>query len=138
MAKIVLKDAYFDIDGVDLSDHVKSISFPLEQAQVDKTAMGDTYLANLLGFKNASFTVEFVADYAAAETDATLWGIYDGDAAVAFIIKPNGAVTGASNPKYTGNCIMTSYTAVDGSVGETAAQTATFQVDGAVARAVAD
>ena len=138
MATLVLKDAYCMINTVDLSDHISSISFPLEQPTVDDTCMGDDSLAFLCGLKNATFTINWAQDFAASEVDATMWVIYNGSAAVAFTLKPDGDTTAVDNPKYTGNCIMTSYTPIDGTVGDRAMAPTSFQVTGDVARATSD
>ena len=138
MATHVLKNAHCTINVVDLSDHVSSVSFPLEQPTVDDTNMGDDSLAYLCTLKNATFTINWSQDYAAAKVDATMWGIYDGSVAVAFILKGDGPTTAVTNPKYTGNCILTGYTPIDGSVGDKAMAPSTFQVTGDVARATSD
>lgn len=138
MANYVLKDAYLSLNNVPQSAFVQSIAFNLDAATVDNTCMGDDALSFLPGMKNATFNVTFAADYANGDLSEDLWDIYYGDAAVAFIMKPNGATTGVTNPKYTGNCIMTSYPVADGSVGDLATHNCTFQVTGDVGRAESD
>ena len=134
MATFVLKDAHLTIDSVDVSDHIVSITTTLEQAAVPDTNMGDDSDEFLTGLKNGNFTVNFSQDFAASEVDATLWSIYDGDAAVAFVIKPTSDAVAATNPSYTGNCILTSYSPIDGSVGDKAGAPVSFQVTGDVTR----
>lgn len=139
MASITMKDAHFTVNSVDLSAHVNSITLNLSKDTPEDTAMGDdarSYLAD--GLNTATIDVTFNADYAASQVDATNWTIFDGSSAVAFIVKPNGGTTGTSNPKYTGNCILTSFTPVEGSVGSTATATVSYQVTGDVARATSD
>lgn len=138
MADHVLKDAHLTINSVDLSDHIIQMSFPLSAEAVDDTNMGDDSLAFLVGLKNGTFSIRFSQDYAAGEVDASLWAIYDGGAAVAFVIKGNGSATAVTNPKYTGNCILTEDPVVDGTVGQRAEITANFQITGDVARATSD
>ena len=134
----VLKDAYFMVNLVDLSAYIRSISFPLEQALVNATCMGDTYDEFLFGFKSGTSTIRFMQDFTAAKVDATLWAIHDGGAKVAFVLKPNGSTTGVTNPKFTGYVILTSYQVVDGAAGVAAEVTANFNTSGAVDRATAD
>lgn len=136
MASITLKDAHLTVNSVDLSDQIQQVTVNLSKDAPQSTAMGDNsheYLAD--GLNNATFSVTFRGDYAAGETDATLWGIYSGSSAVAFVLKPNGSSTSTSNPAYSGNCILTDWTPISGSVGDLATVPATFQVTGDVSRA---
>ena len=135
MATFALTDASVTINSVDLSDHVNSISFNIEQPTVDDTNMGDDSLAFLCGLKSGSFTINFSQDFAASEVDATMWAIYDGGAAVAFAFLPTSAAASATNPEYSGSCILTSYPPIDGTVGDKAMASCTFQITGDVARA---
>jgi len=135
LATQVLKNAHFTINSVDLSAHVNQISLSLTTDSPEDTAMADNARSFLPGLNNATITVSLNADYAASQTDATLWAIYSGAAAVAFIIRPAATAVSTSNPNYTGSCVLTDFGTVDGSVGDTAGQSATFQVTGDVARA---
>ena len=139
MASLTFKDGHFTVNSVDLSAHVSSITLNLSKDTPEDTAMGDdsrSYLPD--GLNTASIDVTYNADFAASQVDASNWAIYAGSSAVAFIVKPNGGTTGTSNPKYTGNCILTSFSPVQGSVGDTASATVSYQVTGDVARATSD
>lgn len=137
MAKFAAKDYSIVINSVDLSDHLVSASLPLEQASEEITAHGDGSRTYTLGLKDASLDLEFRQNFAADEVDATLWAIFDGDAAVTFTIKPTSAAVGTANPSYSGSVILTSYDPFGASVGDTADTSPAFQVTGAVTRATA-
>ena len=137
MANFVLKDAYLLLNSVDQSANLKSLSFPMETATVDNTCMGDDDLAFLPGLNNATFSATFAADNVDAGTTEDLWDIRSGGAAVAFVIMANGSSVGATNPSYSGNCIMTSFPVIDGSVGDEATHNCSFQVTGVITRAEA-
>lgn len=137
MATFVLDDASVTINSDDMSAWVRSLTLNLEQELVDDTNMGDTSKVWLLGWKDANFTIRFSQDFADDSLDNELWDIYDGGAAVAFVLKPDSAAVSANNPSYSGNCVLTSYNVLDGGVGEHAEITANFRVSGAVARAEA-
>jgi hypothetical protein len=139
MAQYVFKDAYVMINSVNYSASIKSISFPLASAELDSTAMGATWETFALGLKSGSFTLNFKADNTnTSGLNESLWNIFDGNAAVAYILKPNGSTTGATNPKWTGNCVLTSCDFISGTVGDLAMIPATFKLDGASVRAEAD
>lgn len=134
MAGFVLKDAHLTINATDQSAYIKDISFPLTAATVDTTTMGDDSLEYLLGLKDASFTVTFAQDSADAGLNEDIWDIYDGGVAVTFELKPNGSATSATNPEFTGSCLLTSWDPINGSVGDHATAPCTFQVTGDVTR----
>lgn len=97
--------------------------------------MGATARTKLPGLLNGSFEIEFFQDYAAANVDATLFAML-GAAATAFAIKPTSSAISATNPAYKGNCILASYTPLQGTVGDEATTKARFEVDGAIERDV--
>lgn len=139
MASITLKNAYLSINSQDLSDHVASVTLNLNKDTPEDTAMGDNSRSfKYDGLKNATLEVTFNADYAASEVDAHTWTVYQSDAAVPFIVKPSGATTGAANPKWTGDCGITSWAPISGSVGALGTTTVSYQISGDVARAVSD
>ncbi len=136
MATRVYKNAYLLLNAVDLSAHVASVSITTAKDTPEDTAMGDdsrSYLA--AGLRNATIDVEFNSDDAAGAVSATLWTIYTGSAAVAFQLNPDGSSTGVTNPKYTGNCVMTSGAPLGGSVGDTQTESVSLQITGDVTRA---
>ena len=137
MATRVLKNAYLLVNSVDLSAHVNQISFSASLDAVEDTAMADNSRSYLPGLRNGTFTVNFNADDAAGAVSASLWTVYTGGAAVAFEVRNDAGSVTTTNPKYTGNCILTDYSPVDGSVGDLNTNAATFQITGDVTRATA-
>lgn len=137
MAHIKFYNAYVSINGTDLSAHVESLSLNHTAEELDDTTMGDTGKGRLAGLIDDTFEVTFKQDFAAGQVDATLWSLV-GAAAFAVILKPNGSVTGVTNPKFTGNAILTNYVPMTGTVGSIATATASFLVDGVLTRATSD
>ncbi len=137
MATQVAKYRHLTVNSVNFSAHIESCSVTRTKDTPEDTSMGDdsrSYLAE--GLKGATIEVVFNADYAAAQTDASLDVIYDLTTVAAFILRPHTDAKGSTNPEFTGNCILTSYGVLDGSVGDTAKQSASFLVTGDVTRAV--
>ena len=134
MAVFVYTDAHLTINSVDISDHVRSLTTNFIQETPDSTAMSATARTKAVGLKDANFTVEFNSDFAATETDATLWAIWNGGAAITFAIRPDSAVKGATNPEYRGSAILKDWTPLSGNVGDMATVSATFEVTGPVTR----
>lgn len=116
MATLIFNDASVVINAVDLSNDVKSVTLNYEAESQDDTAMGDSTRSGKGGLFNWSISVEFHQDFAASQVDATLWGIVG--TSVAVVLKPTSAAVGPTNPTYTGNGMLTSYTPLSGSVGD--------------------
>lgn len=117
MPKKVLDDAFVSINGVDLSDHVKSVTLNYSAEMLDDTAMGDDTKSSLGGLKNWSAEVEFHQDYAAASVDATLFPLVG--ATFVFIARADKSDgVSATNPNYTATGVLASYTPLGGSHGE--------------------
>jgi hypothetical protein len=129
----VFKDAYLSVNGSDLSTYVRSVELPLGAELYDDTTMGDTARVNAAGLLTWSVTAELKQDF--ANVDAVLHPLV-GAAAFAVIIKPNGSVTGASNPAFSGNGVIESYQPFGGSVGDNTICTVTLQCAGTLSRAV--
>ena len=134
MAKFVLKNAYCSLNSVDLSYHVESIELTHEADPQEDTVMSDDSIGRLAGLKNWTLTVNFRQDYAASKVDATMFSLI-GAAAFAIEIRPDAGAVSATNPKFTGNAILSGYTGVGGSVGEIAMAPCTMLGDGDLTRA---
>jgi len=135
MAKFVLTNASFKINGVDLSDHVREITIDAQVKDIDDTTMGATGMGHLAGLRDEKVTVKWAQDFAAAKVDATLWPIYIAGADVAASVWANGTTSSSTNPSYSGNLLLQSYQPLAGQVGVLAESQTTFMVDGVLTRA---
>lgn len=136
MAKYVFNDAFVSINGVDLSDHVKSVTLNYSAELQETTAMGDTTRNRIGGLKDWSIEVEMYQNFAAASVDATLFGLVGTTFSVIVRADKSDAVS-ATNPNYTGTGILESYPPIGGGVGEVAMTSVTIQAAGALTRATA-
>jgi hypothetical protein len=117
MAVMVFKNAFVSINGVDLSNHTKSVQITHSAATQDNTVMGQNTKSNISGLKEWSATVEFAQDYANSSVDQTLNALV-GNNAVAVIFRPDSGNASVTNPNYMGNAIVTSYQPLGGGVGD--------------------
>lgn len=134
------RQVYFLFNSVALHTAVVSLDLNQIRAMEDKTAMGATSRAKLGGLMDNSFDVEFVQDFAASgadSVDATISAAHAAGTAVAIEIRPVNTTVSTTNPKWTGNVLVASYTPIGGSVGGTFKARARFEVDGALTRATA-
>ena len=134
MATMVLTDGFISIGGVDLSDHMKSGSMNYEAEALDQTAMGADTRLNVGGLKNWSVEATFYQDYAAGETDATIFSKVGTATAIIVRSVATGGV-GATNPNFTGTGLVQSYTPVTGEVGSSHEVTVSIVAAGTLSRA---
>ena len=140
MAALVLLDASFIIDNsaespVDLSDHVLSITLNYESDLQEDTAMGDTFRSRLGGLKDWSVDVNLKQDFAAAQVDITLFSLVG--VSGTFTGKPTSASVSATNPTFSGECVLATYPIFSNSIGELAQTALRFEGNGTLTRAEA-
>ena len=125
----VFTDAFVSVNGVDLSDHVRSVSITEDSNPVDVTAMGSGYTQEAKGLKTAAFTVGFLQDFSAAKVHATLQPLFAGTSTFIVIIRPiKSTVVGATNPNITlSTASMFGYAPLDGSIGDAAEMEVEFR-----------
>jgi hypothetical protein len=135
MARKILTDVRVSIGGVDLSDHIASVEVASEREEIEITAFGDTARRRVAGLEDSSISLDFHQDWAAASVDATIAPLVGSTAA--FEIFPDGTALSATNPKYTGNVLITEWGGLNGAIGELATVSVTWPVDGVLTRATA-
>lgn len=134
MAKHVLKNAWVRVNAVDLSDHVNSVEVNMTAADIDVTAMGQGGVDRMQGIRDDAFSVTFWNDFAAGSVDATLSPLMIGASIFLVEVANDGSTISATNPKYSGSCILTEYHPVSGAVGDANQNSVTFPVKGTITR----
>ena len=124
MAAIVLTNADITVNGVVLSDRANSVTLTYEIEAVETTAFG-TNRAFVGGLQNIAIDVEFMQDFAATETEATIFPLVGQQTTVT--VRPSSAATSATNPLYTvSGTYLASHTPVAAAVGELAMTSLSF------------
>jgi hypothetical protein len=124
MAQLVLTNADITVNGVVLSDRANSVELNYEVESVEVTAFG-TNRSFIGGLQNNTITIEFMQDFAAAETEATIYPLVGQQTSVT--VRPSAAATSATNPLYTvTGTFLSSHTPVSATVGELAMTSLTF------------
>ena len=121
------------INSVDLSDHIASVTINQKFDELDTTVFGSAGKQRIAGLEDSSIAIEFLQDYASASVEATLYGLI-GTSTTVIIQAKSGAVS-ATNPKWTGSCLVTELQPVAGAAGELAKQSVTWPVSGSLTRA---
>jgi hypothetical protein len=120
-------NGFFSVNGVDLSDHARSISIETERAEVDVTAMGASNIVNMPGLGDATITVEVLQDFAAGEVDATIWPLSTTSTPFTVAVRPVNAAISATNPEYQMSSLLYSYSPIAGSIGDAMTTELTFR-----------
>lgn len=138
MARIVLTDAKVTINGVNLSDHIASITLNESADVVETTAFSNTAKTRVAGLLDNSVTLEFHQDFASSSVEATINGTSSLVGTVtAIVVQPTSAAVGATNPTYSFSALVSEWTPLNGSVGELSTASVTWPISGAITKAVA-
>ena len=135
MAVFVATDYNIKINGVDYSANLTQAELSLEADDVEVTTFGSTYRSRIGGLKQGSLNLQFNQDFGASGLDSVIFPLLGTAATV--IIKPTSTAVSATNPTYTFNALVTSYTPISASVGDLATFSVTWPVSGTVTRATA-
>jgi hypothetical protein len=141
VAIYVIKDAVVTVNAVDLSDHITEVSVALTAEDIDATTMVAAGVAlgtvRRQGKRDDMFTLTFLSDFGSNSVDQTLWPLFNGGSVFLVTAKSASGTTSATNPIYSGSCIMTTYDPISGAVGDLATTEVDFPVSGVVTRATA-
>lgn len=114
-------------NGVDLTNHVKSITINQDFDTVDVTAMNATNKAFAVGLQDASVDIEYYQDFAASSVDATHFPLLGSSTGATLLIQTSGSTVSATNPSYSGLMAFYTYTPVDSSVGDASMTKVTYR-----------
>ena len=135
MPKFVATDYNITINGTNFSSSLASVELPIEVEEQETTAFGSTWRTRIAGLQTGSITLEFHQDFDAAAIDTVIWPLLGTNATVT--VRPNGTVTSASNPAFTGTYLVTQYSPFNSTVGDLATLSVTWPLNGALTRATA-
>ena len=133
MAEFMLNDASITINSVDLSSYVTSVTLSQSADSLETTAMGDSARTFIGGLTNGTIDIDFNADFAASKTEATIYPLVGTSTAV--VVKPESGSVSATNPSYSFNVIVTEWDTLNGSIGELATHSVSWQIAGAITKA---
>jgi hypothetical protein len=130
MAKFVLTNPVITVGGVDLSDHIASVTLTESYAEVATTAFGDSAVTRIAGLGDHSISLDFHEDFGATEVHATIAPLIG--ATSTFSVKPVGGTTTATNPVFSGTMLVTEWPLLNGAVGDLASASVTWPVSGSI------
>lgn len=119
MAKHVLYNASVVVNGTDLSDHVKSVSYTEGLNGVDAAAMSETQDYGMPSTINISdVTVNYYQDYAASKVYVTHHTLVANRTTFNIVVKADSGAAASTNPQFTLPVYVKSHPFVNGSRGD--------------------
>lgn len=136
MSKIPAKVANIMVNSVVIEDDVDNFSLNVTQETPVVNGISDAGPRRVVGNYDFNLDLSGACDFAAAQTDATLFGMV-GSAGVAVGVDPTGATPAtASDPHYDSTMVLASY-GISGAVGGRIDFKASLQGNSALTRTVA-
>ncbi|MDG4796215.1 radical SAM protein [Micromonospora sp. WMMD1082] len=118
MGTFALVDARVEVNSVDLSGWVTSVTLPIELEALENTAMGQVARSRQAGLQDSTLGINFNDDFAASAVDATLWAAF-GTVVVVKVRPTTGAISG-TNPEFVASYLVNQHNPFGNSVGELA------------------
>jgi hypothetical protein len=141
MAKLVLTNAFVNIAGINLSDHIASITLATQYDLVDTTQFGDTSKKMIAGLATNSISFEFHQDFVAGSVESVIYPLLG--TATTCRIKPVDTIRSANNPEYimdgtlgSGKILISEWTPLNGSVGDLTTASVTWPISGDVIKLI--
>ena len=132
MAKTVFTDAFIEVDGNDISDHVREVSLSYSAEEVDDTTMGSDTTTNLGGLKSWSLEITVANDFAASEVDSIVFPLVGAKVPITF--RPTSDPVGSGNPEYSGTGMLNTYNPIGQSTGDLATAPLNFSSASSLSR----
>lgn len=121
MAKYVLKDAWLEVDGHDLSTRVRQVEVTMTADDIDSSTMGAGVRQHLAGLRSDNYVVTFASDFATGMVDDVLYPLLaTADVQPEFTVKAaaHGSTASSTNPHFTtGAAVLLNYSPIAGEIG---------------------
>lgn len=136
MAKYVVTGTSVSLNGSDISANTARAELVINAAEVDTTDFGSGGFTEVIGgLKSGQVTLDFHNDFGSGGVSDLLKDLVGTIGTVT--IDPTGAGAGATNPVYTAEVLISSFTPIAGAVGDLATFSVTFPTSGSVTFATA-
>jgi hypothetical protein len=120
------------VPSIDISAYVTNAVINQIVDELEVTAMGDTAHKFVAGLQSATFTIDFLNEWASSQVMQTLNAAFGQTLAVS-VITVKGTVVSASNPTYQFSILVNNLTPIgQGGVAEVATSSLSFTVNSAV------
>lgn len=137
MAKFVATDYNITINGEPFSASLAAVTLDIVSEEQETTSFGAAggFRTRIGGLKDATVSLDFHQDFGASSVDSTLFPLLGTNASI--VIKPTSGDISATNPSYSFDCLVTQYQPFASSIGDLAALSIQWPVNGPVVRSEA-
>lgn len=118
MGTFALLDARIEINSVNMSADITSVTLPIEFEALEDTAFGDTARSRIAGLEDSTLGINWNQDFDAAAVDATVFALLG--TVVEIKVRKTSDAIGTSNPEYVGSYLINQWSPFGNSVGEKA------------------
>jgi predicted secreted protein len=131
LAKFVVTGTHVTFNGTDISDACARAELVINAAEVETTDFGSAGWTEVIGgIKSGSVSLDFHSDYG---TDGVSDLFADLVGTIGIVtLNPSGSAASETNPTYTANVLVTSFTPISGAVGDLATFSVSFPTSGEV------
>lgn len=133
MATFAFTDARVELNSVNLSTFVKSVTLEVSADELDDTAMGDTFRSRIGGLKDWNVQLEFNSDFAASAVDVTIFPLLGTTTTIK--VRPTTSAISATNPEFSGSVLISQANPVGNAVGDLASTSVQWPGAGTLSRA---
>jgi hypothetical protein len=128
VAVLVITNGFALVNAVDLSNHVEKITVVDSADKLEITAMGATNKSYAKGLGDASITLDFFQDYAAASVYATLQPLKASTTPINVEVRPVNAARSTTNPAFVlANALMYTWQPLDAAVNTVVKMSVVFE-----------
>lgn len=128
MPKFVLKDAYVELDGTDLSNLCSSVTINTPADEVDVTGFGAAFREFAQGLKDSTITLAMFQSFSTGETHDTLSPLHTSGDPFDVVIRPVASdAVATTNPEWTASVRLYDYSPLAAGVGEAATMDVTLR-----------
>lgn len=120
-------DAVVIVNGVTLSDHAAEVTVESNFDENDITTFGSNYKIFSPGLGDATITIRFFQDFAAAKVDATIQPLNGTTTPFLVQVRPTSGAISSTNPEYQLTCLNFTYSPIAGAVGAPLQTTCVFR-----------
>lgn len=131
------KNGFIQVNGTNLSDHAREMTFTVNVADLPANTFGDTSAAVSAGLQDWGVEVTFLQDFAAGKVDQILFAAGGTAGHFPFNIEVGAdsvAAISSTNPRFSGNVILSNYRPFGGQHGSNLEATASFKCAGNLTR----
>jgi hypothetical protein len=132
MATFVAKDYVITINAGTVSGSCAAVTLTANADDVETTAFGDDWRTRIGGLKSGSVSFSFHQDFGSGGIDSVFWPLLGTVGTVT--IKPGTAAVGATNPLYSAEFLVTTWSPFAGAVGDLATVDVEFPISGEITR----